>query len=335
MHRSDELLKNSDLTFSNPRYVKLMKEARLNFHKYVPFVINQLLKQGKEINEGLIEPSSIWELIQNIFDGVMRSKGESELIYYKERFKNEVLRVLFKAGIPFVDGRIPVFWSTRFARKEATKFAIENGGVTDCMAQEYLNKLLVGQDGEYNILFPLANPSLDASVKSEFPRLVKVFCGARAEIFAEEIAHDMDAHLFFQDSLRLDNFFWNYELPIIRARGAKIILHCYDINSHRWQSPINMDSQMGQQVFLKRRSVYPGEPHHPNSVYKEGNGLLLWKQTFKNDSLTEELENWAGPKTLTLDRLSHIFHFWLEKSHRKKPQETALSECNDCVDNRY
>jgi|GEM_PF-2788062 len=246
-----------------------------------------------------------WIAIKGCFDAVIYNQMDRNKPSQLKEALKESLRFLVEKGIPFVDGRNLVIWSTKFARNEANKYAAESGGVTDGMAQESLRKIVVGwPDGRLDVLFPIVKDQAPA-----FPELAKVFWAAMSEMFMEEIQEERDIHLFFQDALTIGNFCWENELPIARSKGAQIHLHRYNPHLKRWKPSIDLDSSEADHIPIKRRAIHPLDT--PESSHMEiKDGYSLWKQEFKGGRLEGELVAWHSPAILTIGKLRSIAKIW-------------------------
>jgi hypothetical protein len=259
---------------------------------------------------------NIWRDIKSIFDlSMYHSYNNENGVIATNKFK-EIIKIFIDAGIPFVDGKKIVIWSTRFARDEAVRFAEKNDAVTDGMAQKYLRKILLGwPDGKLNVFFELVK-----TPEPLFPAMSTVFWNAMSEIFISEMKAGDEVHLFFQDSITVGNFCWNIEFPIIRRNHGKILLHQYDTSTHSWVKPIDMDSPESANIYLCRRALHLFDLNNPllnPSHVKTECGEKIWKQEFKDDDITKELVKWHTPKLVTLGKMKEIVKKWKSSCNNK------------------
>ena len=249
--------------------------------------------------------SRIWEQIKNCFDQVHYQGLQNNAF---PRIKNDLKHAfvqLLECGLPFVDGREVVIWSTRFAYSEAEKYAALHGKVTDSIAQKELRKVVLGYpDGRLNILYPLVNPSAPI-----YPDLIQLFWGAITELFIEQVPENAIIHFFFQDALTVGNISWNYELPVARQKNAKIFLHRYNTDERRWEKPVLFDSPEAASIPIRRRKVHPDDRYSVSDVEVKGD-QLLWKQATHENKPDGRLTDWTAPRILTLGKLRNIAQTW-------------------------
>lgn len=317
------MLGNRQDTSWEARYQKDMQEAKKN----LILSLKELEKENKFIQKLSLENikkfknlyltkedkpdlkyfcfDDLWGKIKNIFDSIISIKSIDKSDHKKE-FR-AVIKILIDAGVPFVDGKKLTFWSTQFARAQGVKYSEKNNMVTDGIAQEYMRKILLGwPDGKLDVLFPLIKPG------SNYPDLRAFFWSTISTIYAEEIQENDEVHLFIQDSLTIGNFFWNNEMPIIRKKNANILVHQYDITTHEWKEPVNLDKSKSELLYVRRREVHPfdksrvSEKKSDNIKYTVENGTKIWNQKFKDNEEKNALISWSSPKVLSLVKLRNM-----------------------------
>jgi len=261
-----------------------------------------------------------WSLIQSAFDGCMSlvNYREIDVKIYREQIK-QAMYLLINSGLPHVENRNLCFWTTKFARNEAVRFAFQAGCVTDGMAQEYLRKIFYGYPGFSESLFKMLH-----SDKPKYPLLSRVFTEAMLEVFVQTLTPSHLVHVFFQDSLSSNNFFWNVELPHARKAGACILLYKYDLLQGRWQNPVSIDHQDASSIFIRRRAVHPLDKFKENDQLMES-GEMVWRKSFVDDDRQNPIRSWSAPKVITLGRMRTFFHK-MQQYKRKEDPSNSISE---------
>ena len=314
----------------NPSYLSMMTVAKQNLMVSLtrleaedPFF--QLLRQEKKEafhNLTLTSASAgvrtdlpcfddFWIMIKKVFDQTRDAVNSKELSQCTQDFKKVIL-FLIEAGIPFVDGKEVSFWSTRFARNVSAQYAERNKTVIDTlMAQSRVKKIFLKWPSDEILVF---HDALKTPVPA-YPELSQVYWNAVSAVYADQIKQGGRAHVFFQDSLTVGNYFWNAELPVVRQKQAELILHRYDTKAKTW-SETRMDSAGLDAIPLQRRNVHPTDPVTPTRREKTQHeaGALIWKQTFESSDPSKPLVAWSAPKTLTIGKMRRLCHLFKEKT---------------------
>lgn len=277
-------------------YEKMMIVAQINMR----LSIEKLIADGDLASE-LIKPdliSETWTKLKYCFDAAIYQDG------HKSKEIKELLKLVFKqligSGIPFVDGKQLVIWSTTFARNAAEKYAASCSGTTDGMAQRILRKILIGwPDGQLNVLFEALKDN------TAYPKLHQLFWIAMSELFMGELEEGAPLHIFFQEALTIGNFCWDYELPEARRKGALIYLHRYNLSSHSWEPAVLFDSPDSDYIPVRRRAFHCQDVYHSDDLELKGESLV-WKQVFKENKRDQEIVRCHGPQILTLGKLKSL-----------------------------
>jgi hypothetical protein len=250
----------------------------------------------------------LWKDIENVLDGVKDNKDHVSLGKYRKDFK-KILDKLQEVGIPFVGDRSICFWSSNFARDRAREYSKHNYAVTDGIAQEYMREIFLGfkdkDNRQQNVLFEILRNGTPNS-PAIFPEIPRFFWSVMSEYYAEQIKKGDTVHLFFQDSITVGNFFWNEELVVARSKGAKIMLHQYNIKDKSWVEPVNIDDAKNtQEIFLRRREIHPIDNAGKDKVI-ELSGQIVWKQEYEEFNLDKPITAWHAPQKITLPRMKEI-----------------------------
>lgn len=91
------------------------------------------------------------------------------------------------------------------------------------------------------------------------------------------------------------------------------MLHVYNINKHEWMAPVHIDSDEGSKVYIRRRAPYLGSSCADDIQDSKLSATRLgpvWKQTFKEENVENELIDWSAPKVLTLQKMKKIGMRW-------------------------
>lgn len=296
------------------RYEQMMEKTKHQMHLSIERLLKERpssLSEATQFNLStfLYSPSfdAFYIRLKACFDTVMYQTITHDMFILLKQELKELLHGLLSTGIPFVNEKQVVIWSTRFARNQAIAYAQTFPAVTDGMAQDILRKILVGwPDGMLNVLFSaVKNPSPD------YPPLSQLFWAAMSELFVEAAQTEREVHLFFQEALTVGNFCWNHELPILRKKQTPIYLHRYDPKTHLWEEPVLLDSPEADSIPVKRRFIHPLDTPDPLEIEIK-DGEVLWKQTFKDDKLDGELLSYAASTTvLTLGKLRSLAKRWV------------------------
>jgi hypothetical protein len=314
----------------DPAYLDMMQEARKNLQlSLIRFAEQdptfQTLSQEKKVrfknlyltqstNASADFPSfdDLWRDIKHVFDEsrdyIKSPNLRSRLIAFKR-----ILQYLVDAGLPFVDGKQVSFWCTRFARAYSAEYASRNPLVIDATsAQSALKKIFLKWPDKQLFIFhaALKTPS------PGYPELSQLFWRALSEFYAEQIKVGDCAHLFFQHSITIGNFFWNAELPIIQQKNAQLILHRYDTTENRWCAPVSFYSPEANLIRIQRRNVHPSEDDRGNSVMEAN--IKIWKQSFESNNNDNPLVSSSAPALLTLEKIRDLVSLFRSKATKSK-----------------
>lgn len=290
-------------------YEQMMERAK--YHMYLsierllidsPFPLSGAAQSN--LNTLIHSPSfdTLWLRMKQCFDAIIYQNISPTTLGPLKHELKQVFQILLDTDIPFVNKKHILLWSTRFARNQAIAYAQTLPAVTDGIAQDILRRILLGwPDGSLNVLFhAVKNPSPD------YPPLSQLFWAAMSELFVEAASPQGEVHLFFQESLTIGNFCWDHELPVARKKEACIHLHRYDPKTHLWERPVLLDSTEADYIPVKRRHVHPLDFPNPMQIEIK-DGIVLWKQTFKEDRPDGELTSYAAsPMVLTLGKLRSL-----------------------------
>ena len=309
----------------NPKYVDEREQARGNMlialRKIVGVLeegvapdvrrtLNNLVASRDAAIPGLLCFDDIWETCERIVIAMQNDYHSCEGESFKKRlqeFKDLIFRMM-AAGIPIETNKNINFWSTKFSRFEAERYAKETGTMTDTLASEYYRKIfLEWPEEKLTMLKPIFKRDL---------QIAQVFWSAISDIYLQNAPYGTEVHVFVQDAITQNNYFWNMELPFAREKQMKIFIHVFDIEQRKWLDPVDLDSKEGDKLFIRRRNTH----HHDKNINREdvyyGPREDLWKMEYI-EGLTSHLTFWSAPKQITFGKLRKICKKMIDV-HRNK-----------------
>lgn len=256
----------------------------------------------------------VWDRIINIFNAVSDNDNQAHFDIAVTDFK-ALLLTLIQAGIPFTHEKPLTFWSSKFAREKAEKFARETDSTTDALSSSYFRKLFLAWDEENLVIF-------DAIVhgrNSPYPALGQVFWTAISDLYLDTAQQGSNAHIFCQDAIATGNYFWNVELPKAREKELKLYIHLFDVDTQSWKPPINLDSKEADAIFIRRINIHPMDINVPQTHIDTTAKTPLWKRLYQGGHNTPTpLSFWASPKHLTLGKLKKFAKRIITNYHYRK-----------------
>ena len=286
---------------------------------------NLSLFRADSFDQSLPSFDDFWFLIQSTFDECMQPTFNVEDIGLQKEQIKKAINLLLDAGLPYPNDSDLCLWTSRFARNKATEFSNMNHCVTIGIAQVFLVKILYGSLGFSESLYNILNTS-----NPKYLVLSKLFNEAHIEIFVNSLNDKRTVHIFFQDSLTAHNYFWNIELHIARQRNAHIFLHRYDLLKKEWQLPVNIDSNSGRDIFVRRRALHPLDVA-PESDYTVENEKKIWKKEFTGSNDQHPIQDWSAPKIITVGKIRHFF----DKMKNYKQNNVSCSEELDSATKKF